>query len=869
MSRDEAAELAAVHAFLRRYEADRERGEGHDAEHYAAAFPAHADAIRREFAAMQATGQDTPPNLRIGPYEVVRELGRGGQAVVYLARDERLQREVALKVLPRHRASVEQELRLQREATTAARLEDSGICPVYEVGHDGSHAFLAMRYVPGETLAARIETARAADGKGPVMPLSQLLLLFERLCASLHRAHEAGVVHRDLKPGNVMLGADGVPVLLDFGLAVDVETDGPLLTRSGDLYGTPAYLPPERLLGHSRVGDRRWDVWALGVSLYEACTLQRPFAAPTLDGLYRAILEEEPQPARRHAPGLPADLGHVLGVCLEKVPERRYQTAADLAADLRAVRLGEPIRAKPPSLLRRVRRWHRRYAVLATALWLCAAGLAAVIVVQRSLLAEVRDARDEAEDLNRFLVEKLLLGTTPREARGRELTAAEIFERAQKAVAEAFPDATRSAGTLHHVLGRAFSQLGRRADAIAAFERAVAVRGERLGPDARETLQSRRELASARRARDQLEQGLREMQDVLAAVTAHFGEHDEDTIETRSDLVELLLAAGKHHDAEQEARLVLDAREATRSHDHHSTLSARLLLSRCLVAQGRRGDAETIEREVLEARRRTLSPDSIEIEQSLTDLATLLHDRASYERMEAKWAEAEACYLEDLALATKLYPKTNPAYATVVGNVASFFGDRFDRETDAAKKAEYGKRSEQMFRESLAAREAVDGPESSRVATVCINFSVLLSNLERYEEAMQMAERGVAIRTRVFGKDNASTLGALNNRAIVLCNWKGAEVALPDYREMLTRAQANPEIDPTTRNIFERGYVVMLCEAKHDAECIAAGERFWPRAVAQWGETSGVVKELAGSVAASCQRLGRKEDAAIWLKRYR
>lgn len=136
-----------------------------------------------------------------------------------------------------------------------------------------------------------------------------------------------------------MLEQSGRPVLLDFGLAVDAEGGAPLLTRSGDLCGTPAYVPPERLAGTGRTADPRWDLWAVGVFLYEALTLPRPFGAPTLEGLYRAIMAGDLPSARSQVRELPRDLEVVLAVCLETSPERRYQTAADLARDLRAVRL--------------------------------------------------------------------------------------------------------------------------------------------------------------------------------------------------------------------------------------------------------------------------------------------------------------------------------------------------------------------------------------------------------------------------------------------------------------------------------------------------------------------------------------------------
>ncbi|MEQ1633045.1 MAG: serine/threonine-protein kinase, partial [Planctomycetota bacterium] len=751
---DEIGELAALHAFLQRFDRDRESGAVAQLSDYQALWPAHASAIEREYAELTSTKDATVDGRRIGNYEIVRELGRGGQATVFLARDHRLHRDVALKVLPRAFASVQQELRLQREAMTAARLDDSGICPVYDVGQDGSHAYLAMRYVAGETLAARIDAAKKATENGTdvdPLPWRDVVATFAKLCASLSRAHRIGVVHRDIKPQNIMLGSDGQPVLLDFGLAVDSESEAPLLTRSGDVFGTPAYLAPERLLGHSRGGGPRSDLWALGVCLYEALTFVRPFAAPTLDGLYRAILGVDAVDPRRHAPQLPKDLAAVVSVCLEKTPERRYQSAEDLERDLRAVLAAEPIAARPPGAMRRLRRWHRRHAALATAGWLLLLALGSVIFVQRTMLAEVRAAQNEADSLNTFLLEKLLLAATPDKARGREPTASEIFDAAGKSILESFPQPTRVAGKLHHVLGVAYSHLGQRQKARADLERAFAIRHELLGPDARDTLSSRFELARVLRETDQLESSERELSAILSRQQALFGNDDRDALTTQKEIVAVMRSRGRYAEAETLARKVLESRIRTLPPGDRMIIDAEQVVAGCLVDQGKRAEAEPVYRRVLAERRRIHGDDSVLVEKSLADLATLLHDMAAWDQIEAKWDEAEAVYAEDLALARRIYKNGDPGLATIVNNLGTFLQDRATQVKDAATRTEIHKRAEAMFRESLSLREQSDGPESVRVATVCNNLGMLLASMRRAEEAVPIVERAVAIREKVSG----------------------------------------------------------------------------------------------------------------------
>ena len=234
-----------------------------------------------------ATGSEPQ---RVGSYRLVRELGRGGQAIVWLAEDSRIGRQVALKMLPHLGPGGEEALRrFRREAEVTARLEHPGICGIYDADIDGETPYIAMRLVAGRTLAQILSEARKQENAdvstswppSSALGVRRVLHLFERVARALHAAHEAGVVHRDVKPGNVMIAEDESPVLLDFGLARDEQSDVATLTQSGDVFGTPAYMSPEQLTGGGAAIDRRTDVYSLAASLHEALTLSRPYEAPT------------------------------------------------------------------------------------------------------------------------------------------------------------------------------------------------------------------------------------------------------------------------------------------------------------------------------------------------------------------------------------------------------------------------------------------------------------------------------------------------------------------------------------------------------------------------------------------------------------
>ena len=338
----------------------------------------------RERAAAEVPPPSPEDALQVGRtfahFQLTRELGRGGQGVVFLAEDELLGRLVALKMLSGG-AAVSRQVRerFRREAETAGRLEHPGICGVHEVGEHEGIPYIAMQYVRGITLADLVARARHADDGAGLADepdlnttsttltgknaLGDVLELFERIANALHAAHEAGLIHRDIKPGNVMITPEGQPVLLDFGLARDLDSDEPALTETGQVLGTPSYMSAEQLLGRRDQIDRRTDVYSLGAMLYECLTLRQPFEGPGFEQLYHQVLEGAPIPPRRLNPRIPVDLATVVEVAMERDLERRYATARDLAEDLRRVRAFESIQAKPAGPVLRARKWiHRKPA---------------------------------------------------------------------------------------------------------------------------------------------------------------------------------------------------------------------------------------------------------------------------------------------------------------------------------------------------------------------------------------------------------------------------------------------------------------------------------------------------------------------------
>ena len=321
---------------------------------------------------------------KLGPYEIISPLGAGGMGEVYRARDSRLGREVAIKVLPQHlTANPEVRTRFEREAKTVSSLNHPNICTLFDVGREGDTDYLVMELVDGETLAHRL-------AKG-ALPPAELLRVGAQIADALDRAHRAGVIHRDLKPGNVMLTRSGAK-LMDFGLAratglagtgtsgatMMAMTQSPTmaapLTAEGTIVGTFQYMAPEQLEG--KEADARCDLWALGCVLYEMATGRRAFEGPSQASLIGAIMNSEPAPISQIAPLAPPGLDRLVRNCLSKDPEERVQTAHDVKLQLLGISEGSSQSgAAVPALPRRANRERLAWTLAAIA------GLALAVAV--------------------------------------------------------------------------------------------------------------------------------------------------------------------------------------------------------------------------------------------------------------------------------------------------------------------------------------------------------------------------------------------------------------------------------------------------------------------------------------------------------
>jgi serine/threonine protein kinase/tetratricopeptide (TPR) repeat protein len=372
-----------------------------------------------------ASAAEVLPGVPLGDYRILREVGRGGMGVVYEAEQLSLGRRVALKVLPFAAALDSKQLqRFKNEAQAAAHLQHQNIVPVHAVGCERGVHYYAMQFIEGQTLAALIaelrvgSRARLTPGDGaapavepqppnaPTTPVAALsterspkdaaffrtvATLGTQAAQALEHAHQLGVVHRDVKPANLLVDVRGNLWITDFGLAHCQSQAG--LTLTGDLVGTLRYMSPEQALAKRAIVDHRTDVYSLGATLYELLTLEPAFGGRDREELLRQIAFEEPPSPRQRNAAVPTELATIVLKALEKNPGDRYGTAQELANDLHRFLNDEPIRARPPTRVQRLRKWARRHHAVVVTSGIAAAVLlvAALVAVTVGLLAVERE----------------------------------------------------------------------------------------------------------------------------------------------------------------------------------------------------------------------------------------------------------------------------------------------------------------------------------------------------------------------------------------------------------------------------------------------------------------------------------------------
>lgn len=707
----------------------------------AAALPEEARAefraILADYEALSNAGSArAAAPLRIGDFELLREIGHGGMGEVWEARQVSLDRRVALKLLHSHLGLSERWIgRFQREAQAGGRLAHTGIVTVHAVGEQDGRHFIAQELVGGDTLADWIERARAQPRLASDH-FDRATRIVAAVAEALHAAHEAGILHLDVKPGNILLPEESRPKIADFGLAVAAEESS--LARTGEVLGTPYYMSPEQLSARRLPPDRRTDVFALGATLYEALTLALPFPGDTREQVAGRILLEDPPDPRRLRSQIPRDLAVVCLKALQKNPARRYADMASFAADLRRWLAREPVAARPPGPLPRAASWLRRHPTAGASLGVGAVAMLAIAW----LWLDARTARTHADASaaealvqagTAKSIEEFLLGLfaagTPAARGGQAVTLEDVLARGAEQARKEPADDPITRAALMMAIGQAYAALGKYAEAEPLLADAVNLRLRTVGSGDQRTLAAMNKLAHLMNAEARFEEAERWY---LLAQEGHvrlYGENSPEELENRGNLGYLYWRTRRFAEAEPLLLASWEGTIALHGADSEHAVSMTGNLGALFLKQGRLEQAESMLERAVAARRASTGEQSPAFLAPFGSLAEVRH--------RLRRPDAEATAREHLRLSLLVFGADHPEAAVSWHSLGLMLGER---DEPASSEEAVG-----CFRAALAIRRARLQPDHSSLRATLASLVQVLHRLGRDEEALPLAEELVAI----------------------------------------------------------------------------------------------------------------------------
>lgn len=623
---------------------------------------------------IQGMGETDDPDIpsTIGQFKIKRLLGRGGTSVVYEAQQSNPSRPVALKVISTIGIRSDLERRFELEAQIMGAFTHPGIASVYQTGRvtlgTANAMYIAMELVQGEHL---IEHVRRTNPS-----IESRVRLMIDICDAIQHAHDQSVIHRDLKPGNIMVDRAGKIKVLDFGIARITDhdsTDSTLYTEPGRIIGTLAYMSPEQLRGDTRSHGIRSDVYALGVVFYQMLADKLPydFSKFSLASASRHLDNHTHQRLGTINTRLRGDLETIIEKALQKDPQRRYQSAGDLRDELQRYLNHEPITARAPSAWYHAHQFVRRHRAVSIGSALAILGLLLGIVALAIGLSRERDARTLAEDKSRtmqsmmtFLLNDMLEQADTRTSTNRELTVMEALEQAADRIGERFPDDPVVAANIERMIGRSQVSLGKYEEAEPHLRRSIELFTEHLGEDDPETLLAREELgvllnntARTTEARQQLESLYEDRERVL-------GFDHEDTLRSANDLALFYSRIDELERSKAMHEQILKIRRKTEGEMGFGTLLSQHNLALTMLFQGDFQDAIEIYEDVLPKRIETLGPEHPATLQSMNNLAGGYRELGRDQEALELYTRVEEAQRRTLGL-------DHPATLRTLGNIAN------------------------------------------------------------------------------------------------------------------------------------------------------------------------------------------------------